>query len=130
MQKLAAEKRDAAGIPTAEKAPSSTIRRASVPMVLPAVSPGVGEEPSMSAQGHRGGAGSEASTRTAEQREAQLRSQAQLRLRLAAAKRDAAQRSNVHAGAGAGPGGSTATIDGGGLAVQESALRARLRQAR
>ncbi|KAI0643413.1 hypothetical protein C8Q79DRAFT_915216, partial [Trametes meyenii] len=139
MQKLAAEKRDAAGIPTAEKAPSSAARRASVPMVLPTVSPSTGEGPSMSAQDRGGRVDSEAAARATERREAQLRSQAQLRLRLAAAKRDAAQRSNVHDGAGAeetasetqaGPGGSTATIDGGVLAMQESALRARLRWAR
>ncbi|KAI0354519.1 hypothetical protein OH77DRAFT_1548832 [Trametes cingulata] len=123
LQKLAAEKRDAADIPTAEKEQLSSARRSSVPMVL---SDGSAGEPSKSAPD------AVAAERIAERREAELRSQAQLRVRLAAAKRaanaaaatPAAQESR--AAVEGGPEGSSATIDGS-LAAQESSLRSRLR---
>ncbi|KAI0367078.1 hypothetical protein BV20DRAFT_581239 [Pilatotrama ljubarskyi] len=122
LQKLAAEKRDAADIPTAEKAQLSSARRSSVPMVL---SDGSAGEPSKSAPDVV------AAERIAERREAELRSQAQLRVRLAAAKRAAnatATPAVQDSGAAVEGGveGSSATIDGD-LAAQESSLRSRLR---
>ena len=114
VQKLEAEKRDAADIPTAEKTLLSSAHRPFVPMALADGSIG---DPSKSA--------SDVVTaeRNAERREAELRTQAQLRVRLAAAKREAQRTGAVMEG---GSGGSTATIDGD-LAVQESSLRSRLK---
>ncbi|KAI0324049.1 hypothetical protein GY45DRAFT_1263592 [Cubamyces sp. BRFM 1775] len=114
MQKLEAEKRDAADIPTAEKTQLSSAHRPFVPMALADGSAG---EPSKSA--------SDVATaeRIAERREAELRTQAQLRVRLAAAKREVQRGSAAMEG---GSEGSTATIDGD-LAVQESSLRSRLK---
>ncbi|KAH9847758.1 hypothetical protein C2E23DRAFT_741031, partial [Lenzites betulinus] len=122
MQKLAAEKRDAADIHTAEKAQLSSAPPSSVPMVLAAGSS------TASGAARSGGPSKPApnvvsAERLAERREAELRSQAQLRVRLAAAKR-AAQRGG--AASGGGTGGSTGTIDED-LAVQESSLRSRLK---
>ncbi|KAI0656031.1 hypothetical protein C8Q70DRAFT_922150 [Cubamyces menziesii] len=114
VQKLEAEKRDAADIPTAEKTQLSSAHRPFVPMALADGSIG---DPSKSA--------SDVVTaeRNAERREAELRTQAQLRVRLAAAKREAQRTGAAMEG---GSGSSTATIDGD-LAVQESSLRSRLK---
>lgn len=120
MQKLEAEKRDAAAIPTAEKAQLSSAHRSSVPMALSAgtVSARPKSAPDVVA-----------AERVAERREAELRSQARFRVRLAAA-RSTAQRccaGNEDAeAADDGAGGLAATIDGD-LAVQESSLRSRLK---
>ncbi|KAL1941076.1 hypothetical protein VTO73DRAFT_7712 [Trametes versicolor] len=123
LQKLAAEKRDAADIPTAEKAPVSAARRPSVPMALG------GADRTRAAEGAPPKAAPDVvpAERIAERKEAELRSQAQLRARLAAARRAALaqpQRSTV--GSGDASGTSTGTVDGD-LAVQESALRSRLK---
>ncbi|KAI0631390.1 hypothetical protein C8Q77DRAFT_1126536 [Trametes polyzona] len=154
MQKLAAEKRDAADIPTAEKAQLSSraAPRPSVPMVLPHAGSsstrtgGGGAVPQPHSKSAPGDDVVVPAERIAERREAELRSQAQLRVRLAAAKRAAAaaaaaadptagsanrlaHNSQHHPDSGASGGGtgdSTATIDGD-LAVHESALRERLR---
>ncbi|KAI0824396.1 hypothetical protein BC628DRAFT_1322782, partial [Trametes gibbosa] len=123
MQKLAAEKRSAADIPTAEKAQLSSASPSSVPMVLAACSTASGatEGPLQPTPNIV------SAERLGERRESELRSQAQLRVRLAAAKKAAhCQQSVAASGDGAGGSTTTHTIDEG-LTEQESALRNRLK---